>query len=123
MRSFVLAAAPLIFAPSIALAEIQWPGNDVAPGCRIAASDKNSFGENRSDAAISGFCMGIVAGVVPVGPTLPEPFRFCPPNGWTTRQAVKVFANFLNQHPAVLHEPIADLALIAFRESWPCQKK
>jgi hypothetical protein len=123
MKHFLLAAvAALYFAPSIGFAQTPWPGN-VVPGCRIAASDTNGFGENRTDAAIAGICTGIVVGIVPVGSFSSAPFRFCPPSEWTPRQAVKVFANYLAQHPAVLQEPASDLALAAFREAWPCRKK
>lgn len=122
MRSFVMIAA-LFFAPSIALAQTAFPGNYVEPGCKIVVTTQNGAGETRTDAMLSGFCSGLVAGVVPFGPILPEQYRFCPPAEWTTKQAVRVFERFLEMHPNYLDQPSANLAAAAFREAWPCRKK
>jgi hypothetical protein len=42
-----------------------------------------------------------------------------PPDG-TTAQLVRVFVNFANSHPELLHEKPGLVALWAFRASFPC---
>jgi hypothetical protein len=117
------AVIALIFSPSILFAQTAFPGNYVERGCKIAVTTENGAGETRTDAMLSGFCSGLVEGVVASGPSLIEPYKFCPPAEWTTKQAVRVFERFLETHPNYLDQPAANLAVAAFREAWPCRKK
>jgi hypothetical protein len=110
------------FATSAVLAQpVIFPANDLAPGCRAAANGFPS-GANSANFVLGALCTGIVAGVLPTAPYLNEPVRFCPTNGVTGQQGLKVLIKFLDRYPERLHQPIAVLAIDAFHEAWPCQK-
>lgn len=98
------------------------------------ASSHSALGQDETDSANwvmpgclgtstnfrQGVCSGGVHAIVTVGPLLPSELRFCAPAGATKAQAVKVVAAYIQQIPARMHEPFAELTIEALRRAWPC---
>ena len=47
---------------------------------------------------------------------------FCPPEGVTLGQAIKIVVKYLNANPEYLHLRGMQLAMDAVVEAWPCEK-
>jgi hypothetical protein len=56
------------------------------------------------------------------GQLLPEPYRFCSPDGATFLQAERVVVRYLEIHPEKLQMNFQRLATAALREAWPCSR-
>ena len=65
-------------------------------------------------------CMELVVTVATLGPYLRKELRFCPAEKSTAGQHRLLFARFLDQNPARLHEPGLWLAVVALHEAWRC---
>jgi hypothetical protein len=96
-------------------------GNDVLPHCR---TDGGS-GTTNSDAAwkegmSTGYCLGVISGLVFMSYASLPTARFCPPKGSTIDQARLVVAKGLNEHPEDLHTDFVFLAQHALMKAWPC---
>jgi hypothetical protein len=102
--------------------------DDVLPGCKAFVS----AGEGTYNPAINrdaflafrtGRCWGIIEGIIsagyslgiclPSGPALPEG----PPMG----QIMRVVVNFIEAHPAKMHEGFVPLAVQALWGAWRCK--
>ena len=109
----LLTLAPL---PHPALAQARnMSGNEIYAGCKNGLAEKLKIDRLALD---SGFCFGIIAGIIHVGPVIR--YRVCPPEGGTFGQALKVVVAYMDQNPAQLHEAFPELANRALREAWPC---
>ncbi|WP_367278415.1 Rap1a/Tai family immunity protein [Bradyrhizobium sp.] len=98
-------------------------GNDLVSTCkmRIEAYDTNKRMNNDQVAYNMGICDGTLIALGAIGPTLPVGLRFCPPTDATVQQSLRVVINYLDAHPARLHEPFVDLTITALRDVWPCK--
>jgi hypothetical protein len=81
--------------------------NNVMAGCRhFVANDNNDY-------LLQGVCAGILI-------ALRDYAGSCAPPGVTTGQAVRVVVQFIDSHPARMHESFTLLAAEALRAAWPC---
>jgi hypothetical protein len=76
--------------------------------CRRVATDGTGSAEGI-------YCAGQVAGLFDAGRYLVPSARFCPPQGSTRHQALRVVITFLDANP------LSPLALEAMRKAWPCR--
>jgi len=67
-----------------------------------------------------GLCAGSAEVLTQVGPSVVA-FRWCPPDGTTTEQTIKIVVNFLKEHPERLNEKFINLSKEALREAWSCR--
>lgn len=67
-----------------------------------------------------GLCAGSAEVLTQVGPSVVA-FRWCPPDGTTTEQTIKIVVNFLKGHPKRLNEKFINLSKEALREAWSCR--
>jgi len=103
---------------SEAAAERYGSGNDILASCRAFAN-----GTPTSSADFpQGFCAGVVDTLLSAGPTMQSNLRFCPPEGVTTGQAIRVAVKYMERYPERLHFAFMVIAMDAFRTVWPCKK-
>ena len=101
------------------------PVEEILPGCKsmVAVSEGKSASRDPLLSFMSGRCYGIIEGVLgagyaidvclPVGPTIPE--------GPPIHQIMRVIINFIEAHPAKMHEGFMALAAQALRGAWRCK--
>jgi Rap1a immunity proteins len=82
------------------------------PGCRSYANPGNVIRYDFS----SGVCFGIVETLMSVGPAL----GICHPPESAVDQGVPLVVQYIDSHPARLHENFNALAIEALRKAWPC---
>lgn len=92
-------------------------GNELLEACEAA---RQTAPNNMIDATNANYCLGFVAAILSVGPSLSHE-RFCPPQGVTVGQGVTVFVKFLKANPEMTHIGAAALAATAFALAWPCK--
>lgn len=46
---------------------------------------------------------------------------YCPPKGSTDVQSMLIFKKYMEAYPEKTHLPAAHIALLAWREAWPCE--
>jgi hypothetical protein len=95
-------------------------GAQAQKSCGRVASER--LGNTVIEGAAAGHCLGMLGTVWILGRHLQDNARFCIPEGAKPEQGTKVFLKYLADHPEMIHEPDALLAISAFREAWPCQK-
>jgi hypothetical protein len=99
-------------------------GNELLESCEIemAAHQAQAAPSNMLDVGRGSYCLGFIAAILSVGPSLsPDHDRFCPPRGSTVGQGVAVFVKFLKANPDVTHYEAGPLAALAFALAWPCK--
>jgi hypothetical protein len=70
--------------------------------------------------AASGYCKGIVDGIVFVGTGLHE---LCIPKGATESQTMSVVVHYIELRPERMHENFVPLVYEALVSTWPCQER
>jgi hypothetical protein len=95
-------------------------GNEIREMCQISLHHSDRPNMNSNDGAKAGFCLGFTEAIITLGDGLAEPGRFCHPNGVTIGQAYRVLLKYLDEHPERTNERAVLLALLAFKEAWPC---
>ena len=85
-------------------------GNDMLPHCKTEAATY-----------ANGSCIGIVRGIMYFSRELSPALRFCPPEGVTYGQGVRVVVAEMERNPATLHLRFEELAAAALRKAWPCR--
>jgi hypothetical protein len=102
-------------------AAVLWPtpaisgnttANEAMEGCRFFLTDAGSATLKQINA--QGFCRGAVEALIAT--------QYCPPEGVTIGQAVRVVVQYIDNRPARLNEPFAALAAEALQGAWPCNK-
>lgn len=89
-----------------------YSGNSIEPGCK-------AFTENSRDNAFGqGVCAGILMTLISDGPN--RTIRFCPPSSVTVGQAVRIMVKYFEDNPENLNMDFASMAVIRFRQLWPC---
>ena len=68
-----------------------------------------------------GYCLGQTNALTAVSRVLPDPLRFCMPEGGSNQQAVRIIVSFLKAHPERLHEDVVILSIDALHQAWPCK--
>jgi hypothetical protein len=66
-------------------------------------------------------CAGIVATLLWLGSSLPEPISR--PRGVSGEQGWRVVVRYLESHPQELHRDFKELAAEALIDAWPCKKR
>ena len=120
----LLVAASTALGSSAVFADIT-DGNALLKQCDAAVKyldDKNPKA-SLSDAM---YCMGLVTGVMTTlatyGSHLPKAEGTCFPDaGISASQAVRIVAKDLRANPESLHLPGAVLAMVAFKQTYPCK--
>jgi hypothetical protein len=80
----------------------------IMPSCRAALGLQTDGPPN------AGLCIGLIDGLGYQRPGI------CIPNGVSLSQGVKVVVQYIDNHPARLHERFEKLALEALLAAWPC---
>jgi Rap1a immunity proteins len=120
-----LFAAWLICIASVASAQAPHPTSAIAllPGCRSSIGGYGTPGGDTTNFGPwnSGYCSGLIAGVVMLGGGLPNDDKFCAP-GVSLEQALLVVIKYIEARPERLHEQLLPLALEALHKAWPCKQ-
>jgi Rap1a immunity proteins len=109
LRGVVLVATLMLSQQGVALAEQNpYSANYVMPGCRafMKGVSLNSFKR--------GWCGGLITG-------LAQMHRRCMPPQLTQRQLASGIVQYIDAHPARMHEDFRNLAVEAMRVAWPCK--
>jgi hypothetical protein len=93
-------------------------GDEMLPHCRKAVARAIQPDNSAYDA---GFCTGVVATVLSLNSVLDRQYRFCPPAGATTEQAIKVVITGLEARPDTRKRDFRLLAFAALNQAWPCR--
>jgi hypothetical protein len=117
MKAIAVALSIMIATLGQSFAEPIMNGNDIKESCQFAVEGAKTNLE--SEKAL--FCMGVVRGILFIGRRLEERDSFCPPDGTHVSQATNVFLKYLDDNPEKAQLDIEDLAIQAFRKSWPCK--
>ena len=90
----------------------------LVPACRafLAAETPTT-----AQALREGLCVGIVATVYADGSIYNNANRFCVPSNSSTKQAIQIIVRFFDEHPDVRRADLRDIAIVAFKQSWPCE--
>lgn len=124
MKRIALAVAMMAAGPGWA----NTPGNSLHEAC------------SSSDAAMAGFCIGHVIGVIEgirygmavpmwaagdysadqINQTSDTLLAYCPPDGVENGQYVDVVKQYLQSHPQDRHKPARLLIHVALTEAFPC---
>lgn len=91
-------------------------------GWRHAIVKGDQITNVKGDNIAGGRCQGFFLGVVQANSGMPHgtEARFCPPEGLTTLQAIKIFLKAADERPEDLHVPAYWLAQLAMRNAFPC---
>jgi hypothetical protein len=109
----------MIFNRGVAVAEPKQTSADyIMSGCRDAASliTFSNIGESEEQVSRMSFCMGIVVGLSFMG----QPYGICVPAGTTSQQATSIVVQYIDGHPARIHENFTSFAVEALQANWPC---
>lgn len=98
-------------------------GNDLREACTafISVYDTGSV-----DASMErgGWCAGLLHGIVGMNSMYKGLARykmyFCPPEGYTNGQGIRIVVAYLNKHPERLHMDATTLVVHALHEAFPC---
>ncbi|MDI3356385.1 hypothetical protein MO767_18840 [Pseudomonas sp. UYIF39] len=99
-------------------------GNKLLENCQQAVKAMDG-GKDIEPMAV-GQCFGMVEGVnntmTILNSGLESKYRTCfPKGGISNGQAVRIVTKFLQENPALLDKPDAYLAMIAYKEAYPCK--
>jgi Rap1a immunity proteins len=91
-------------------------GNSVFNACKLATRDNSP--RNTNDMLLLGICFGNVDATFYHLANQ----SFCPPDGVTNVQGVRVLVRYMESNPQEHHLKIAELAERAFKWAWPCKR-
>jgi hypothetical protein len=115
-RPAVLGVVALLLAAAGDARAQMTTGNDALQPCLAHLMDAPS------DIYRQGVCMGTVGALVFFSQDLFPAYRFCPPNGGTYGQALRVVVAYMQRNPGRLHLDFQLLVIEALREAWPCRR-
>ena len=101
--------AALMLSGGPALAEDVNSANYMMPGCRALL-------DTPGNGSMAALCAGIISGLAY------RDIDSCPPTGVTGRQMERVVVQYIDAHPARMHEDFRELALEAMKAAWPCKR-
>jgi hypothetical protein len=98
---------------------------DIMPGCKnfLAAGEGSPSSQDAVIVLATGRCWGIIEGIISAG----YPLGICLPAGPTTPpgptfyQMTRVIVDFIETHPAKMHEGFIPLATQALWAAWRCK--
>lgn len=98
---------------------------EVMPGCKnfLASAESNSTSRDPVLILATGRCWGIIEGILSAGYSLGIRLPAGPtnPSGPTIHQITRVIVNFVETHPAKMHEGFIPLAVQALWSAWRCK--
>jgi hypothetical protein len=113
---FVGAAAVLfLVSPAQAQKPNPYSGYAQLPAC------KNLVAPNLKDSPDQQYCAGQLRALAYVSHVLRSDLRSCVPNDLPNGQLAVVAIHFIEAHPGPMNEDFLMLAIMAFREAWPCK--
>jgi hypothetical protein len=86
--------------------------NEAMEGCRFFLTDTGHATLKQINA--QGYCRGAVEALIVAS--------YCPPDGVTIGQAVRVVVQYVDNRPSRLNEVFAVLAGEALQVAWPCRR-
>ncbi|WP_159815019.1 Rap1a/Tai family immunity protein [Pseudomonas sp. 18058] len=100
-------------------------GNQLLTTCQVVI--KFLDGEKKVDPFDIGYCTGIVEGVEGsifiLNDSLPANLKTCyPDTGINNGQKARIIVKYLRENPDQLHMPAAALAMIAYKNAYPCKR-
>jgi hypothetical protein len=117
--SWIILLISLSFTDRSAFAEIDTSSaNLLMPACREWAM-ATAGSPLRGDPMLRGLCVGTIDGIFYVDK------KICPPPNASKinlGQIARVVVQYIDNHPARMHEDFKKLALEAMRAAWPCQQ-
>jgi hypothetical protein len=84
---------------------------------------KSLLTRDEQELHLQGSCAGQIALLLQFSDVLPPRMRFCAPEHSTLRDATEVVASYMDRHVSELHLAFPVVAVLAFREAWPCQAR
>ncbi len=84
---------------------------------------KSLLTRDEQELHLQGSCAGQIALLLQLSDVLPPTMRFCAPEHSTLRDATEVVASYMDRHVSELHLAFPVVAVLAFREAWPCQAR
>lgn len=102
-------AAALWFSPAISG---NTTANEAMEGCRFFLTDPGHATMKQINA--QGYCRGAVEALIVA--------NYCPPDGVTIGQAVRVVVQYVDDRPSRSNEAFAVLAGEALQVAWPCKR-
>jgi hypothetical protein len=85
--------------------------NEAMEGCRFFLTDTRA---TLKQINAQGYCRGAVEALIVT--------KYCPPEGVTIGQAVRVVVQYIDNQPSRLNEAFAILASEALQGAWPCSR-
>jgi hypothetical protein len=114
MRALI--ATALCLAAASALAAMHDPYQKYEAGCRLLASDREV--EDWRGLKDQYRCLDHIDAVY----YFKGHMEFCMPREVNSMQMARVLVAYMDRHPGQLQEPFVDLAIAAFKETWPCRR-
>ena len=99
-------------------------GNTMLPGCKLELSRRDSHRKpdlNNWHVLYGTACVGKIVTLIDVAQILTPQYRFCPPEGATNTQGLRIVVAFIEARPQDAHRKFDELALEALRKAWPCR--
>ena len=59
--------------------------------------------------------------ITPSGPCKKSVLRICPPEGVKLSQYIRIFVNYAQRNPNLLHDEAGHIAILAFQQAFPCR--
>jgi Rap1a immunity proteins len=116
MVPLILLAALPVASSTVALGQQSSRAEAYYLGCKALAQDKF----NQASAVSQGGCAGAMSALLGVAGHLKPEFDFCPPSGVNAGQMARVLVAGMDIHPQLMHGPFIELAIMIFRDTWPC---
>ncbi len=98
-----------------------YTGNQLMEWC-----DGTRPGEPKADVSKYSTCVGFLVGISDAADMWQgwgnlRPKQICTADGISTKQLRQVFLKYMRQRPESWHALAGAMAIIAFREAWPCK--
>jgi hypothetical protein len=97
-------------------------GNFMLPYCEQSLLIGTGQASRDKTPYLMGVCFGIIEALLYAGSIHPPQLGICKETGVTRQQGVRVVIKYLKDHPEQLHRNFIQVAHVALRQAWPCDK-
>ena len=118
MRVYVIVAGLALSVIGRASATVVDAGTEAQKSCELLV--QGSF-RDQGEARSAGSCEGMIETAMLFSPNLPADVRACPPAQGSVLESAKVLLRYLDNNPERLNQPGITVAIVAFRDAWPCR--